>query len=283
MQVRTAEEALEVVGRAVARLAMDMGGVIAQAEARMGAAIADLEQAARSVEARLAARVAQAQQDPPRASAAEVARAEQDVFETRRRLAMAQAASQRLGAVRRRFEQEIAGRAPAAGASLARMRDDLGRYRAVATAGAPGQGGGAVTSASPSSGTSAPPVDPLAVRGLQEVDIAGVSTADNPLLDSGKGGATAADYAWAVHAWDTAVRPRVDAGATREEFAAKDAERRAVPFRRLADVYDLFLGDADRIVLSRRGDGVLTVTNGRHRIEAARKAGIRSLPARVFE
>jgi hypothetical protein len=47
-------------------------------------------------------------------------------------------------------------------------------------------------------------------------------------------------------------------------------------------VYQAFFGDSS-IVLARGDDGRLTVTNGYHRIWAARKAGVDALPARIRE
>lgn len=51
--------------------------------------------------------------------------------------------------------------------------------------------------------------------------------------------------------------------------------------RRTADAYDMFLGDTDRIRLSRDADGRLDVVNGRHRIIVARDLGIKHLPGTI--
>ncbi|MGO9751949.1 MAG: hypothetical protein ACLP22_10650 [Solirubrobacteraceae bacterium] len=104
---------------------------------------------------------------------------------------------------------------------------------------------------------------------------------DNPVIDDyHKGGTTQSDYRWAVETWETVVRPGIAADATREDFARRDADRGATGFRRTAGVYDMFLGD-DRIVFSRRPDGMLDVTNGRHRIDVARQLGITNLPGEI--
>jgi len=119
---------------------------------------------------------------------------------------------------------------------------------------------------------------------MTEVPLHDLDYRDNPLVGGfGKGGASKSDYRWAVETWATVVRPGVDRGMRREDFAARDAERGAPPFRRTADVYDLFLGDSDRIVLSPTAAGKLDIVNGRHRVAIAREVGITHLPARILE
>jgi len=51
--------------------------------------------------------------------------------------------------------------------------------------------------------------------------------------------------------------------------------------RGYADVYHSYHG-SDAIALDRRPDGTFDVINGRHRIVAARDAGLREVPARVI-
>jgi hypothetical protein len=119
-------------------------------------------------------------------------------------------------------------------------------------------------------------------REMQDVELSNVDYSDNPIAGSfEKGGAKLADYRWAVETWETVVRPGVNRGMSRDDFAQRDRERGASPFRRTADVHDLFLGDSDRILLSRRSDGRFDVVNGRHRVHVARQLGIKSLPARI--
>jgi hypothetical protein len=121
----------------------------------------------------------------------------------------------------------------------------------------------------------------LARSGLADIDVAAADFADNPVTGSfGRGGLTRADYRWAMTTWDQLVRPGLDRGMSRGDFAARDETRAAPPLRRTADVYDMILG-SDPIRVERRGDGTLNVINGRHRIEIARELGITQLPAAV--
>jgi hypothetical protein len=261
------------MSRALTRVDRSISGLAEQGEARASAAVAELDRRARAAEQRLGAVIQLANMDPPRADMSAVAAAEADYVRSRERLVNGQQGLERMRRVRRRVSNATSTHVPAATASLQSMQDDVGRYRAsglrlAGTGGSPASDGGNRS---------------FGRAGLEEVDISKTTTADNPILDAGKGGATAADYVWAVQAWDSVVRPSVAGGATREDFERRDSERDAPAFRRLADVYDLFLGESDRIVLSRGSDGILTVTNGRHRIEAARRVGVTSLPAKVLE
>lgn len=184
----------------------------------------------------------------------------------------------RLEAARRRLDGPTASAVFAARADLSRRRRHLEQYRA----GGGGQGiTGAVAVPSPGAAASSPD-ESLVARGLEEVPLDEISFADNPLVgDFGRGGNTLTDYRWALETWETTVRSGIAAGMTRDDFAQRDAQRSAVPLRRTADVYDMFLGDTDRIRLSLRPGGGYEVTNGRHRIQAARDLGLYSLPASV--
>lgn len=134
-----------------------------------------------------------------------------------------------------------------------------------------GSGGGSGGSAHGSSG------GPADSRGrLQDLDLSAVDFSDNPITDDGRGGATMDDYRWAAATWDTKVRPGLESGMTRDDFAAIDAANGYPPLRRLADVHDMFLG-SDPIHVS--GGEVI---GGRHRIQAARDVGITHLPARIL-
>ena len=136
--------------------------------------------------------------------------------------------------------------------------------------------------AGPGRGTaSAPPVESwLPGNGLSDLDVAQAGFADNPITGTfGRGGLTRADYRWAVSTWDELVRPGLDRGMTRDDFAARDAASGAPPLRRTADVYDMFLG-GDPIRVERRSDGSIAVINGRHRLRIAGELGITRLPAR---
>jgi hypothetical protein len=121
-------------------------------------------------------------------------------------------------------------------------------------------------------------------EGLTMVDISQVDFSENPIVGNfGRGGVERADYSWAVETWESVVRPGVEKGLTRDDFATRDSERAAAPLRRTTDVYDLFLGDTAHIRLSRRRDGTLNVIEGRHRIQIARDLGIDRLPAEIHE
>lgn len=127
--------------------------------------------------------------------------------------------------------------------------------------------------ATPGSGT--------ASQGMAELDVNAADLADTPILgEFGRGGLSRDDYRWAVQTWHDTVGPGVEAGMTRDEFAARDLAGGAPALRRSADVYDMFLG-SDRIRVDRRPDGSLNIINGRHRFAVARELGIASLPGEV--
>ena len=120
----------------------------------------------------------------------------------------------------------------------------------------------------------------MAERGLADVDVNLADYSDNPITGKfGRGDLARTDYRWAVTAWDEVIRPGLDKGMTREDFAARDVTRGAQPPRSYVEVYDMFLG-ADFIRIDQRLDGTLHVANGRHRIEIARELGVTRLPAR---
>lgn len=127
-------------------------------------------------------------------------------------------------------------------------------------------------------------------REHQPVHDFGVGTVDylSP-EDFNSKGATEDDFKWCVIALDSVVKPRVHRGWERSDFERMDeevpespAENADRPLRSYAKVHDLFYGE-DKIVLHREPDGTLGVTNGRHRIEAARQLGIDTLPGHLLE
>ena len=127
----------------------------------------------------------------------------------------------------------------------------------------------------------------LASMGLADLDVSFAQLDENPILDSncpkatfGKGGLSKADYRWAVQTWNDTIGPGIANGKTREDFAERDARLNALPLRRTADVYDMFLG-TDRIRADRQSDGSLNIVNGRHRLLIARELGIKNLPGQV--
>ncbi len=119
----------------------------------------------------------------------------------------------------------------------------------------------------------------LAAEGLTLISVSAADFSDNPILSWSK--ATRSDYAWAVERWESTLAPALAAGKGRDFLAAADERRGASPMRTLAGVYDLMVR-SEAIVVEADGDGGWAVTNGRHRIEAARAAGIDHLPARIM-
>lgn len=112
------------------------------------------------------------------------------------------------------------------------------------------------------------------------VPLGDVDFSDNPVIDSGKGGAKPNDYDWMVQAWKDTIEPGVARGMTGDDFYAIDAANQSDDFRRLGPVYDQFYG-GDAIHLSGTGAGFWDVDGGRHRIDAARRLGIDRLPCRI--
>ena len=164
-------------------------------------------------------------------------------------------------------------------AQLSAMCGALEGYRA---GGASFGGGGSSDSSTPTAVAS-----PFASMGLADLDVSAADLDENPILDDdrskatfGKGGLSRADYRWAVQAWNDTVGPGVASGKTREDFAERDARSNAQPLRRMADVYDMFLG-TDRIRADRQSDGSLNIVNGRHRLLIAKELGIKNLPGQV--
>lgn len=163
--------------------------------------------------------------------------------------------------------------AAAARGQLASMSRAIERYRGGGVIGGTGGSG----PASVSVGGSAP----LSSFGLSEVHVSAADLADTPIQGGfGRGGATRADYRWAVQTWTDTVGPGVAKGMTRDDFVARDQRNGAAPLRRTADVYDMFLG-TDRIRVNRDANGSLNIVNGRHRLQIARDLGIKSLPGQV--
>jgi hypothetical protein len=147
---------------------------------------------------------------------------------------------------------------------------------------------GSASESSPTTSASAPAADgasglkrALEERRLVEVQLDYV-VLDGPVLDGfSRRGSTITDYRWALETWNNVVRPGVESGLDREAFERRDAARSVGENRKTASVYDLFLGDTDRLLFSRRSDGSLEVVNGRHRVELARRMGIDRLPGQV--
>jgi hypothetical protein len=279
-EIRTRDEALVAVDRGLAQWGTTMTGVLTQAAAMAGAARNEADSAVRRQTTKLAALQAQRASMPPEADTRAIDR---EIVEAQARLRTAQQAAarvadvvQKVGVLQRNHARSAETQIGAARADLSRRGGHLTAYRASGGGGGNGSGG-----SSSSSGTGTPW---LSGTGLSDVDVTAADFSDNPILGSfGRGDTSRADYRWAVETWDGVVRPGLARGMTRADFEARDAQRGAAPLRRTAAVYDMFLGDTDRLRLSRKADGSLNVTNGRHRIEIARELGISNLPAQVIE
>jgi hypothetical protein len=308
--ISTRDEALAAVGAVLAQWTAVSGDVLARATAAVRGARAETEaelnRRARRV-AELASLLGSLRADDSRRSAVayDLARAQAA------QQAAVQAATQltglmeRAAALQRSHARNTRSFTEAARADLTRREGQLGAYRAAGAgarggfagtphalgglalgglalggpaAGGPAAGSGATGSAAAGSATAGPAW--LTGAGLTEVTVAEAGFADNPIVgEFGRDGLTRADYRWAVTQWDEVIRPGLDRGMTRDDFAAKDAARAAPPLRRLALVHDIFLG-SKAIVVKRLPDGTIDVTSGRHRLTVARELGVTSLPAR---
>ncbi len=281
-EVRTRDEALVAVDRGLAQWDTAATGVFVQAAAAASSAQLSAEAAVR----RCTMKVAALEQllrslgpDDDRGPVErELAVARVSLQTARQGAQQIASVAQRLGALQRKQARSADALVRAARADLAKRTNELGSYRS----GGVGEGG---SSASGGSGAGVGVgSDWLNGTGLTEVDVASADFGGNPIIGSfGRGDTTRADYRWAVQTWDEVVRPGVARGMTRADFEARDAQRAAPALRRTASVHDLFLGDSDRLRLTRRPDGKLDVTNGRHRLEVARELGIRSLPGEVVD
>lgn len=279
-EVRTRDEALASVDRGLSQWAASVSGVLTQATAAGSAATAE----AGAVVRQSAGKVAASQQvlgslrpeDDRSTLERDLADAQRSLDAAKGALSRIEAVVQRLSALQRAQVRSTETLVGSARADLSKRSGDLGAYRG----GGGTAGGGSVGAASGDCGAGGW----LAGAGLSSVDVTAADFGDNPIIGSfGRGDTTRADYRWAVQTWDELVGPGVAKGMTREDFEARDAAREAPPLRRTAAVYDMFLGDTDRLRVTRRPDGSLDVTNGRHRLEVARELGIKSLPGQVIE
>jgi hypothetical protein len=115
--------------------------------------------------------------------------------------------------------------------------------------------------------------------GLRLAPVDSFDFSDNPILGWNKG-ATAEDTRWAVERWNDTIAPGIATGATRSDFEDYDNRSGAAPMRKLAMVWDVFLG-SDPIKPDASGPGGKSgLVGGRHRIAMARLAGVRFLPVR---
>lgn len=283
-EVRTRDEALATVDRALEAWSAGVTGVLTQAQNAAQVARSESQDVVRKYEAEVAALQALL------SAANEESRRELEVrmLRTREALDRARQAVSRITQVEARTAQlnrshMTAGtqQVSTARSQLSSMSRALDGYRAGAT----GLGGGGSNHRPPSRGGGGS----LSGVGFADLDVSAADLTENPILDDdrvqgtfGKGGLSRADYRWAVQTWHDTVGPGVAAGKSRDHFAERDSRSNAQPLRRTADVYDIFLG-SDRIRADRRPDGSLDVVNGRHRILIARELGIKTLPGEISE
>lgn len=215
----------------------------------------------------------------------ELAKAEEQLRKSEQGESMARTVAERGRLLERNLRRTSMDVVPDAIGDLRAGISSLERYRDGSGGGGPsptmGSGGGSSSTPSGGSGAGAASSDPYASADLSMIEVSRVDMSDNPVSTSdGHHGNSHADYRWMVDTWETTVRPGIDRGATRADFAARDEARGAATNRQTASVYDTFMG-SDRIVVERRSDGTLSPTNGRHRIAMARSLGITHLPGRL--
>lgn len=85
-----------------------------------------------------------------------------------------------------------------------------------------------------------------------------------------------------VRRFSSEVLPEVEKGAGKDYFRQKDSESGVEYQYGLLRLYEAFYGD-EPVRLTKMRDGRYEVTNGRHRLFAARAAGLESIPASVVE
>jgi hypothetical protein len=280
--VHTRDEAIAVIDRALGEFDDGSQGTVLAAKAVVSEvhrrADGAVNHQQRVVEELVRALQSLNEDENRAATEAALLRAQQRLDDVRRARNQVERAASRLDSVARAFGPDTASMCSRGKSRLRTLSEELANYRAGQSFGAGGSAarlggvvimGARVAPASPSGSG-----DPSSGRGnagareqLSEVGVDHLDYPDNPI--------------GAVEAWDTKVKPALARGAGRDELAARDTASNARPLRRLADVYDIFLG-SDAITVSRMSNGKLDVQNGRHRIEVAREMGVRSLPVRVL-
>lgn len=275
-EVRTRDEAIALVDRACHDWGQAFTGVLAQANAVVRGAQADAERVVRrcresvsAIEVVLAAGGA----EDRRRLEADLDRARASHDQARRAAIRISDVATAVGQLNRSHANGDMSRLAAARSRLAAMSRAIEGYRSYGVAAA--FGGSVTVPASPSGPA------PLASFGLSNLDVSAADLADTPIQgEFGRGGASRADYRWAVQMWNDTVGPGVAEGMTRDDFEARDQRNGAPPLRKTAEVFDMFLGTG-RIRVDLRPDGSLNVVNGRHRLLVANDLGIKSLPGQV--
>jgi hypothetical protein len=281
-EVRTRDEAIASVDRALQVWSTNVTGILTQAQNAARAARGEVEGIVRKCANEVAAveaLMAASDEEQRRQLQVRLVRA-RDAHER------AAGASARVSEVAARVSQlnrahitAATSQVSSARAQLSAMSRALDGYR---SGGGDLGGGGSHGGSIPRAGGGS-----LADLGLADLEVSSADLDDNPILDDarsqgtfGKGGLSRADYRWAIQTWNDTVGPGVAGGRTREEFVERDSQANAKPLRRTADVYDMFLG-SDRIRANRQPDGSLDIVNGRHRLLIARELGIKTLPGEV--
>ncbi len=270
--------ALATQSSAVADAAL---GEISAACSRLRSQLDSLKQSLRSMK----------DDDPNRNEVlARISRVEEELSKAESGRKAAEGVVRRCRLLERQIRRTASEVAPRAVSDLSRGIASLERYRSGGGAGVGGSYiGGAGSTAGASGGVSGSSGSgetgqsgPYGSAGLTVVDLDQVDFSDNPTNDNfNYHGNSRSDYRWMADSWDTTVRPGVERGMTREDFAARDAARGAPPNRQTANVYDSFMGDS-AIRVERRPNGTLNPIDGRHRIGIARELGITHLPMRVI-
>jgi hypothetical protein len=275
-EVRTRDEAISLVDRAFHEWVRTLTGVLTQANAVASGARADAERVVSrcgSKVSALEAALATADGDDRRRLNAELVRTRALHDQVRRASVRISDVATAVGQLNKAHASYGTSHAAAARGQLAAMSRAIEGYRGGGVGG--GTGGSVHDSAN--TGRSSQPSS----FGLSDVDVSAADLSDTPIQgEFGRGGASRADYRWAVQTWSDTVGPGVAKGMTRHDFAARDQRSGAPPLRRTVDVHDMFLG-TDRIRVDRRADGSLNIVNGRHRFQIARDLGIKSLPGQV--
>ncbi len=277
-EVRTRDEAIASVDQAFQKWVQELTGVLSQAAAVASSARGQAEGVVSRCRVRVAAleaALAAADERSRRGLQAELVRARATLDQARRAAVRIVDVATGVTQLQNAHARYGVAQVGAARGQLAGMSRAIESYRSARVG-----GGSAVVPGRAASNGGASPA--LSNFGLSDVDVGAADLADTPIQgEFGRGGASRADYRWAVQTWSDTVGPGVARGMTRDDFAARDQRYEAPPLRRTADVYDMFLG-TDRIRVDRRADGSLNVVNGRHRLHIARDLGIRSLPGQVF-
>ena len=278
--VRTRDEAISLVDSAVARFEEQTLGTLAQARAAARGACDEADNACRRCATKvsaLEAALSAADERQARSIQSELIHARAALDQARRASRRIHDVSEAVAQLQRGYVQRTSGIVAAARSNLSGRASAIAEYH----------GGHGSVSSSEGARTSGRQVgtgldDALASLGMTSVDVTATDLTDNPIQGNfERGGATRADYRWAVQTWNDTVGPGVGRGMSRPDFEARDSQAGAPPLRKTADVYDMFLG-TDSIKVDRRPDGSLNVISGRHRLQIARELGIHSLPGEVY-